>query len=58
MADNCKMCGKIISHTQYNVYDGLCSKCYENPYRDLNTDEQREWMKLGSSCCSNREGAD
>lgn len=58
MADNCKICGKIISHTQYNCYNGFCSKCYDDPYRDLNTKEQEEWMKRGSSCSSREGGAD
>ena len=56
MADNCKICNKIISHTQYNVFNGFCSKCYEDPYRDLDTEKQKEWMKLGSSCADG--GAD
>lgn len=50
MADNCKICSKIISHTQYNVYNGFCSKCFENPYRDLDTLDNQIWLRLGSSC--------
>jgi len=42
MADNCKICNKIISHVQYNSSKGLCSKCYANPYGDLDTKEQKE----------------
>ena len=56
MADNCKICGKIISHTQYNAFSGFCSLCYENPYRDLNTEKQKEWLEKGSSCADG--GAD
>jgi hypothetical protein len=50
MADNCKICNKCISHTQYNCSHGFCSRCYEDPYRDLHNEEQKEWIKLGSSC--------
>jgi hypothetical protein len=58
MADNCKICNKIISHTQYNCFCGMCSRCYDNPYRDLNNKEQEEWLKLGSSCSDRGDGAD
>lgn len=30
MADNCKICNKIILHSQYNSCCGMCSKCYAN----------------------------
>jgi len=48
MSDNCKICSKIISHTQYNCSNGFCSKCHANPYRSLDTPEQEEWLKYGS----------
>lgn len=48
MADNCKICDKIVSHTQYNSCSGMCSRCHNNPYRDLNNDEQEKWMEYGS----------
>lgn len=56
MADNCKICNKCISHTQYNSSHGMCSRCYENPYRELNTKEQEAWVSRGSACCDG--GAD
>ena len=45
MADNCTVCNKVISHTQYNVYDGCCDECYENPYRDITEDKIAKEMK-------------
>jgi len=48
MADNCKICNKIITHTQYNSSRGMCSKCYDNPYRDLDNKEQEDWISKGS----------
>ena len=41
MADNCKACGHVISHTQYNCYDGYCMDCYQNPI-------QGYYKRLGS----------
>lgn len=48
MADNCLKCSKCISHTQYNIYDGLCSKCYSGEYEY--SKEKDEWHSKGSSC--------
>jgi ferredoxin len=56
MADNCTECGKCISHTQYNIYDGLCSKCYNGEYMKLSRKEKDEWHSKGSSCAEG--GAD
>lgn len=39
MSDNCKNCDKVIGHIQYNCCDGLCKKCYNNPYRKLEAED-------------------
>ena len=52
MADNCKICGKIIRHWEYNLYSGICYECsIENMNNNTFSPAKKEKVKLYCENC-------